>query len=53
MDGFSNEDREVKAYVRQSRVSPCVHVNPWIREPFRHKRRDNHFSLRFDSQQAL
>ena len=28
MDDFSIDDREVKAYVRQSQVSPCVHVNP-------------------------
>ena len=45
MEGFGIDDREVKAHVRQSRVSPCVHVNPWFCEPIRHECGDNHFSL--------
>ena len=47
MESFSIDDCEVETNVRQSRVSPCVHVNPWFREPFRSERRDNHLSLRF------
>ena len=31
---------------------PWVHVNPWLCEPFRHERRDNHFSLRFEPRLA-
>ena len=46
---------EIKAHVRQSRVSPCVHVNPWFCEPFRHECWDNHLlcDLSPASQQAL
>ena len=55
MESFGIDDCEVEAYVRQSWVSPCVHVDPWFCELFRYERRDNHFSLQFEpaSQQAL
>ena len=48
MESFGIDDCEVEEHVRQSQVSPCVHVDPWFRELFRCERRDNNFSLRFE-----
>ena len=45
---FCIDNNEVEAYGRQSRVSPCIHVNPWFRELLCCERRDNHLSLRFE-----
>ena len=52
MQSFGIDDSEIKAHVRQSRVSPCVHVNPWFCEPIRHECRDNHLPLRFEPRLA-
>ena len=45
---FCVDNCEVKAHVRQFRVSPCIHVDPWLREFLCCKRRSNHLPLRFE-----